>query len=291
MSGKFSVRMHCRRIFFISVFVFSIFLFPFKSHALVYFEDNFDEYSDAMSNHGWNTSNSSNIVLSETGGRNGSRGLMAHFFGATQSSGYRLQITDPNPFGDFPEGYLRFSFKIVSNDQTSYSYGTKFVKLFGGGEGGEGYSNYTVTYASRIGCGDGSQIDNDAACTFRFDNGGVPCANTTYIGTEPPALNDEEWHTFEMYFYMNTNGNYNGIIRAWIDGVQRLEVAGIRMRHDLNYRNIYAIEIPAYSYDDADSDDNWYIYYDDIIVSDTYNGIPGSSDATPPVSPSGLSVS
>jgi len=253
-----------------------------SAFAATLFQDNFDGYSDSPAIHGWTLG--SQFSVSSSGGRGGGRCLVVHYgdgvFGTNAYSGN----IDPYTRGALGEGYVRFSFKVVGNS-TSSNFQTKFFKLHARVDG-DNSSNYTVMFLDNyVQTGNGA-LAGDAQCRWDFD-GSIysACTHNSYTGTAF-TLNDEGWHTFEMYFKYNTNGASDGELRVWFDGNEHLHVTGMKNRNDGTPRDANILDLSAYRYT-GDPDNDWYIYYDDIVVADTYIGPPSqSSSPTPPTQPS-----
>ena len=83
-------------------------------------------------------------------------------------------------------------------------------------------------------------------------------------------INDNEWHTVEHYVKMNTPGQTNGRLMAWVDGREVLRLDGLRFRDDYSY-GIDTLKISSYF---GGHDPSWapsndsYLYLDDIVVSE-----------------------
>ncbi len=255
-----------------------------QAGAVTYFEDDFETYnsvSDAIAG-GWAVG--SKWAFSASGGRNSSKCLVVHAQGEGATVDWSANH-DPNPSGDLAEAYVRFYFKIENH--TGTDFGTKFFKMNGQRNGDTNYANYTVSYVDyAIGMGDGSGTQNDATCRWDYDGVNTGACTGTWAGYGIPTVNDGQWHYCEVYFKYNTDGNYDGAVAVWYDGVKVVEASGIRNRHDTNIRNYGTICLFEYVYWGAlssDTDQDWYLYYDDIVVSDAYIGADGSSPSTPTI--------
>lgn len=247
--------------------------------ATTYFSDNFDGYADSPLNHGWTLEDTSMFTANATGGRgDNGRCVSFHFHSQTNTSGYAFGM-DPGPGVDFKEGYIRFSFKILNNSTGEYN--TKFMKMFTAPTNTSYYSHYTGTFLTNVQTGDGTAM-GDSNCRWDFD-GSSPsgCTQSVYTGTSPTGLNDGEWHTYEIYFKQNTDDASDGALRVWIDGDEKLTVAGMKVRHNLCPTDIVLFQFPAYSYTGSDGD--WDLYLDDVVSSDTYIGVPGDAPPAEPV--------
>jgi len=244
------------------------------------FSDNFDSYADetAVETAGWGLDYT---TLESTGCRSG-KCLKADI----TATGTRWYIThDLNEV----EPYIRFYAKRVGFDGTG---GNKFLKLFG--DNSSGYANitygqeYTNGIFGTVNTGDGSGTENDTVCNWYWAAHTLPCTGTANTVSSNLDMEDGRWYAFEMHVYPNTNGNYNGIIQVWVDGVLRLDYSNLRMRNDANVRNF--TDFSFVNYVGATLAGPYEMWFDDVVVSQSYVGPIGENDTVAPASPSGLSV-
>lgn len=80
------------------------------------------------------------------------------------------------------------------------------------------------------------------------------------------AFNDGRWHTIRHYIKMNTPGQKDGILQAWVDDVPYLSLSNVRLRDDASYGVDTAL-ITTYF---GGHDPTWattkdeFLYFDDI---------------------------
>ena len=242
-------------------------------NAQILFEDNFDGYSDSPENHGWGMS--SNVSVTDTGGLNGSRGIVVT---------YNTSGTGPYWFGknvndeQLNNIYVRFYFKVhdpeYAGTEDAYYGGCKFLKIFGSHDG-EGYANTTwgINYDNpiirEVSYGNGSGLKNDCQCVIRFAGSHTDLEVVVNTISSDYHLVDDEWHCFEAHFKYNTNGNRDGEYQVWIDGNTVVHATNVKNRYDLNAAYFNAIHFANYSHYNTHT---WYLYYDDIVFADSYIG-------------------
>ena len=84
-------------------------------------------------------------------------------------------------------------------------------------------------------------------------------------------VEDGEWHCIEYHFKAGTGAN--GIIELFVDGV---DVAGGTDNYDMDTKRFEHLTLGT---DGTDANTTATLYFDDVIISDTYNG-PTSSIKT-----------
>ena len=106
--------------------------------------------------------------------------------------------------------------------------------------------------------------------TGHIDRPGVYNENIfwdTEVGGQLNSITDEgEWHHYEVYIKLNTvytEGNGNGILRGWYDGVLQFEREDFRFRTD---GTVYIDYFEFSTWTNASTTDE-YIWYDDFIIS------------------------
>ncbi|MGP8323230.1 MAG: T9SS type A sorting domain-containing protein [Methanosarcinaceae archaeon] len=274
------------KVFFITVFLVFAGILNMNVYAQIIFQDDFDGYSDSPENHGWGMS--SNISVADTGGLNGSRGIIVT---------YNTSGTSPYWFGknvsdeQINNIYVRFYFKIhdpeYAGTEDAYYGGCKFLKIFGS-QDGDGYANTTwgINYnhpvIREVSYGNGSGIDNDCQCIIRFAGSHTDPEVVVNTSTSDYHLVDNEWHCFEAYFKYNTNGNRDGEYQVWIDGSTVVHATNIKNRHDSNAAYFNAVHFANYSHYNTHT---WYLYYDNIVFADSYIGTIGGVGITQPTRP------
>jgi len=230
------------------------------------FSDNFDNYSDSPTNHGWfweDRDIPSFVDIYPTEGDRGSRGLKVTY----QNEGNDAWIEVPGDYSSLGEIYIRFYAK--SDGPLSSS---KFLKIFGL-QTGTGYANTTLSMMPYSGTlallfGQGITTNNDAGASIYLD--GSTVSGVTVDVSSSNFIPDDTWRCYELFMKYNTNDNSDGVYKVWIDGVLRLHATNVKNRHNLNTRGIWGVQLGGYTHGAATV---WHIWYDDIIISDSYIGM------------------
>lgn len=272
----------------------------FPTDAAIYFEDNFDGYSDSPTNHGWHVPSTRVEIYEGPETRFGR--CIRH---TINSNGTHYSFShDPYPAGIVDDIYVGFYYKSTHVKGTGG--GHKFLKLFGWIDSND-YANITFgqTYQTgafwQVSYGDGMGMIGDSTCVARY-NGLIsdsPCSGSIVSHSGPFDLDDSQWHWVVCHAKHNSNDNYDGALDVWIDGELKLSAIGIKNRNDLNtidwtsmnfveYADCFGASCNGINYNASP----YYVYIDDVIVSDGYIAPPGSSsDTTAPANPTGLAVS
>lgn len=236
------------------------------------FQDNFDVYADDPTNHGWAydaPTTTSYVSLAQSEGKDESRCLKVSY----QEEGNNAWIGVPGDYSNIGEVYVRFYAKSSGPKSSA-----KFLKIFGL-KTGTGYANTTLSMQPWDGTlgilHGGGETENDAANVIylngeTYDDDQVIETSTTNF------IPDNTWRCYEFYMKYNTNGNRDGVYKVWIDGVLRLHVSNVKNRHDLNTRGIWGIQLGGYTHGSATP---WYLWYDNIVVSDQYVGVSDQASA------------
>lgn len=170
-----------------TLFIAVFFATASKTNAATYFEDDFDGYVDSPANHGWGIPSAVTIETSDS--PNGGRAMKF----AVQATGTEQYWSDfdPNPSGEFSDGYIAFWAKVEGHTDGTAG-GVKWIKLFSADYGGptpNSYANVTFgqTYSAGqfwdFGTGDGFGISNDTQAGYRYNgyvSSGSWSAGTTY---------------------------------------------------------------------------------------------------------------
>lgn len=242
-----------------------------QAQATILFQDDFEGYADDPRNHEWdyaNPSGTSYVELTTTEGYNSSRGLKVTY----QAEGNAAYIVIPNYATGRGDVYVRFYARTSGPLSTS-----KFLKIFGT-RSEDSYANTTLNLHSGSGAlailhGTGTGITNDVTNAiylsgFNYD------PEIVIETSSSDFVPDNTWRCYEFYMKYNTNGNRDGIYKVWIDGVLRLHATNVKNRHDSNTRAISGIELGGYTHG---SSTPWYLYYDHVVLSDSYIGPLGTT--------------
>ena len=169
--------------------------------------------------------------------------------------------------------YRRVYFRMSAGFQTSID---TFTKMFRSDSTGPNSNWWTM------GQGDGIV----GGKTFIVGTQNVPTIGSTVNQWTNFTFQDARWYCIETYEQMNTPGVANGISRAWIDGVQVMNVTDVLYRQAGD--NSVFLNNRLYRQTGIGS-----IWYDRLAVGDTRIGCLGSvptNDITPPLAPSGLFI-
>jgi hypothetical protein len=251
----------------------ALMMFASLSHGAVIFQDNFDGYTDAPTNHGWQYIGSQ-VSTPSTEGRNGTRGLKVTFIGENTAP-YSIQKSLATL--NLQEVYVRFYYKVGPNP----TGGCKFVKFFGKQNSPSGYANTTfmlnydsnTLYDIQYGAG---AIENDNGNVIRY-SGDHPTWLTSFdtnvnmltaLGAFDPK--DGQWHSMEVFMRYNSNGQRDGEYKVWTDGTLRVHATNVVNRNDLN--SPHFLEFRLGDYTSNKNVTTWSLYYDDVVVSTTRIG-------------------
>ncbi len=246
------------------------------SYSEILFQDNFDDYSDSPSNHGWWYSSLTSVE--ENGGVNDSR-CMKTSYQSDNSLGHLRHLLNRS------EVYIRFNFKITNYNGAG---GAKFIKLFGEMPANvwNNYSNTTIPMTYEHGAiegvfyGPGMSLANDTVCKASFNLPINECGgNVEKSSSGFPVPEDEDWHTFEAYFKMNTDNNSDGEYRVWFDGQEYYHITGVKNRHNENIRNWRTMSLGDWC---QGFEAPFEVWYDNVVVSDQHSSTPTPGDNEPP---------
>ena len=84
-------------------------------------------------------------------------------------------------------------------------------------------------------------------------------------------LEKNRWYSIEQYLKMNTPGQNDGIIRAWVDGRLAYEQTDWRWR-DIDTLKIEKIWMNVYHGGTATVDQDIHLYIDNVVIADQYIG-------------------
>ena len=252
----------------------------------IYFEDDFDGYSDSPANHGWTGGTSDKFSFPDNEGFGGSKCVKVTYDeSGTPPYWFGKSISDLN----LQELYIRFYFKLEDPHGASF----KFLKLFGKQFAPEGYANSTFAASAgnfyAIAYGDGSGVENDTQKEIRY-SGPHYASDPELVWhnyASPLYIADNKWHSVEVYMRYNSNDQRDGAYRVWVDGQERVHVTNVKNRHNNN--SLYFDNIQLANYCDVAYTQPFHVWYDNFVISDRYTGTIEGDDI-PPSAPSGLAV-
>ena len=189
--------------------------------------------------------------------------------------------------GDYDELYL--SYKIRFHDNFNFVRGGKLPGLCGdacnsGGStptGTDGWSARMMWRTDGSGQGGGSPLDPDQANIVQYvyhpdQTGGNPAGKNgddlKWDDTTPSEwqlFDSDVWYQLQHRIVMNTPGQYDGIVQAWLDDEMVLD------RQNIRFRDISSIQIDTLYFSTffGGSSSIWettkdeYVYYDDFVIS------------------------
>ena len=267
------------------LFLIFAFIVPQFCYAVDYLNDNFDGYSDDPDQHGWIRAHTQVTVEDSTECYSG-RCMKIEFIDEGTSA-YTLS----RDLTTYDTGELYISFYFKRTDHTTG--GCKFFKIRAL-DSDTNYANSTIqmNYTS----GDIRGLDQ-GPCTGLVNDqggGGLMDSTTTWSDTGTVLVHsptytfpDEDWHKFQVYIKLNTDGNKDGEYKIWFDDVLYRHVTDVLNRNDLNPANWTDLYLANYNRFD-DGVDPYTLYYDNVVISDTYIGdattvnLPADSTSTSP---------
>ena len=84
-------------------------------------------------------------------------------------------------------------------------------------------------------------------------------------------LENNRWYSIEQYLKLNTPGEKNGILKAWVDGHLAFERTDIRFRH-VDILRIEEIWMNVYHGGTAPSPYNQHLFIDNVVIAKKYIG-------------------
>ena len=84
-------------------------------------------------------------------------------------------------------------------------------------------------------------------------------------------LENNRWYSIEQYAKMNTPGQGDGILRAWVDGRLAFEKTDVRMR-DSDKLKIESVWVNVYLGGTWTSQSDHHLYIDDVVIARRYIG-------------------
>lgn len=169
--------------------------------------------------------------------------------------------------------YRRIYFRMSSGFDTSIN---NYTKMFRSDTTGPNSNWWTM--------GQGNGVVGGKTFVVGLQNS--PAVGATQNVWSNFTFSDGRWYCIETLEQLNTPGVANGVVRAWVDGVQVLNATGVIYRQagdDSLFKNNR-----LYRQTGVGS-----IWYDRLAVGDSRIGCSGSptpTDTNPPAAPSGLTV-
>lgn len=261
-------------ILFIGLFIWT----ATTAVAGVLFEDDFED-GDLS---GWSTG--SDVSILSSGGVDNSKCVRISYSShGTSVHEFTHNISSLN----LGEVYVRFDYKVVNQPLG----GAKFLKLMGSGCCEDPYANSTfmINYWSgkleRVAYGaGGDQRDTQNYINYTQDQSSSFDSQVNLVTTTDkiPVANTG-WHSFEIHMKYNTDGNRDGMYRVWHDGNIVLHADNVDNRGSgVIPRKFGYLLLGNYSHDVGVRAHTWYLYYDNVIISNEYIGSSGGISSLPP---------
>jgi hypothetical protein len=276
---------------------------PGPSDATVFFDDDFA--AGSLASNGWNQSynnppTSGSLEISTDFALTGTHSVKGYFTDVTGMTNYKSDV-----YKTFPSSthvFMRYGFRESPGFVTGTNGGSKRIRYTGIG-GNPNIWTYTFNGAAFSGQGQYS-ITVEAP----YDGSGVHEVVTVgsrnserdnivlFSGVNPSQTS---WDQVETEVLFNDPGQYNGVIRMWINGTLRIEVINVALRGPTPTSQCLQFSgtlCPSTVYfNSADifiQSGLGQIYYDRIAVGDTRIGTTtgGGGDIIAPAAPLGLQV-
>ncbi|OUS77786.1 hypothetical protein B1748_03105 [Paenibacillus sp. MY03] len=233
--------------------------------AQVLFEDDFNGYTDAPSNHGWGASSA--ISIDPTGGVDGSHAAKVTIIGEGTRPLSRNVARD-----NISQVYVKFDFRMDNP-----SGGIKFLKLFGRHiepNANFGYANatfglnYWQNWLQDIQYGNGNtSLNNDSNNIIYYQGNHNDPEVVVDHSSQPFDPKDGQWHTYEAFMRYNTVGNRDGEFMVLIDGVPTLHATNVKNHHDLNSGEFNKVNLADYT-SAQHNGTPWHLWYDNVVIMD-----------------------
>lgn len=126
-----------------------------------------------------------------------------------------------------------------------------------------------------------------------FANGNLvalPNANAYYTLIPISSFNDGQWHSHELRLKINTNGNQDGILQYWFDGVLKASYTNFDFGQNVG-SSYTGMAVSRFGVGIGNTSSTpWFqttwsaVAFDDVVVSTNYIGPSGTSGALSPPS-------
>lgn len=271
--------------------------------AVVLYENNFEDdplgtYTVSNLSADWNNVTSNDgvdegrVSIVSDAHTNGGKSLVVMYPEGESNNGKSQWKAPLN--GSYDELYL--SYKIRFDDNYNFVRGGKLPGLCGGAcnsggsqpNGTDGWSGRMMWRTSPSG---GSQLPPHRANIVQYvyhkdqtANGGVNGDDLKWDDTTPTdwkIFDSDVWYQLQHRIVMNTPGQDDGIVQAWLDGEMVLDVQNIHFRDtsSLKIDTLYFSTFFGGSSSVWETTKDEFAYYDDFVVSTEYiNTSPYTAD-------------
>ncbi|VAW42932.1 hypothetical protein MNBD_CHLOROFLEXI01-3210 [hydrothermal vent metagenome] len=177
------------------------------------------------------------------------------------------------------EIYFRYYLRIAKDWQPLD--GGKFPGISGtygvagwGGRPSDGTNGWSARGLFRLAPPAGNTLENMTPVgnyVYHADMTGSYGDNVLWQQDYRGYLEKNRWYSVEQYLKMNTPGQNDGIIRAWVDGRLAYEQTNWRWR-DIDSLKIERIWMNVYHGGTAAVDQDIHLYIDNVVIADQYIG-------------------
>ncbi len=199
-----------------------------------------------------------------------------------ENNGMSLYYDFEDKIGYEPEEvYFRYYLRLGENWQATVDggklpgFGGTYNRAGWGGSPSHGDDGWSARGTFR------PRLSDDNPLAPRYNPIGTYCyhggMNTEYgdiwVWTEDANgyLENNRWYSIEQYVKMNTPGQNDGIIRAWIDGKLAFEKTDIRFR-DVDFLKVQRIWMNMYHGGAAKAPHDMDVYFDNVVIAKSYIG-------------------
>lgn len=278
-----------------------------QARGIVVFQNNFESnaagaYSVSDLAAGWNDTTSNDgvdegrVSITDDADAFGSKSLVVEYPQGESNNGKSQWKMDLG--GSYDELFL--SYRIRFDENFDFVRGGKLPGLCGGAcnsggsrpNGFDGWSARMMWRTDGSGSGEegGSDLSRDQANIVQYvyhpdqtTNGGTNGDDLNWNDTTPSKwqlFDSDQWYHLQHRVVMNTPGQHDGIVQAWLDGEMVLDVQDIRFREiaSLQIDTLYFSTFFGGSSSIWETTKDEYVYYDDFVVATEFITIPGDFD-------------
>lgn len=183
--------------------------------------------------------------------------------------------------------WVKFAYKITGTP----TGGSKFLKFFGSAQPSMNNTTFMMNYYT-------STIDlisyyGDTICEAYYgggDNGSCQPRPSYNISKGEINHTDQQWHTYKAYLKRADAGARNGVVRVFDDGVEVFNMTNVDNNPPSGYTSsINRIEWGGYR-DSRYASGTWYLWVDDVTVSDTDPDTSSAQDTQAPTAASSIAA-
>jgi hypothetical protein len=164
--------------------------------------------------------------------------------------------------------YLRFGDDWDGRHGKLPGFGGTYDRAGWGGKPSDGYNGWSARGCFSCPVNDRVQI---GTYCYHADRKSQYGAVWKWRTQDRGLLEKNRWYCIEQYLRLNSPGEPNGVIRAWVDGLPAFEKSDIRFRYtsDLRIEKIW-FNIYHGGKESAQSDDH--VFFDNVVIAHKYIG-------------------